>query len=271
MKNITTLLLILLWHSAKASSVDTINVYSKAMHRNIRCVVIKPNKYKTTQQRFPVVYLLHGWSGNYSDWIKKVPEIKEYADNYQLMIVCPDGGYNSWYYDSPIDSSMRYETYISSEVPHYIDSVYRTIAKKEARAITGLSMGGHGAIFLALRHQDIFGAAGSMSGGLDINATKTQFGISYRIGDTLNYAQNWKDYSVLYLIEKYSNPTLSIIFDCGLDDFYYEANKAFHEKLVSMKIVHDYIVRSGSHTWEYWQNSVAYHLLFFRKFFNKKS
>jgi S-formylglutathione hydrolase FrmB len=68
---------------------------------------------------------LHGHSGNYSDWISKVPQVKNYADEFDEMIVCPDGHVNSWYFDSEVDTTIKYETYISSEVPHYIDSAYK--------------------------------------------------------------------------------------------------------------------------------------------------
>src|SRR5690606_9355511 len=152
-----------------AAKVDTVQVFSKAMRKSYKCVVITPDTYHTNSgKRFPVVYLLHGYSGNYADWVRKVPSIARLADTYQYLVVCPDGGFSSWYFDSPVDSSMKFETYVGEEIPGYIDSHYRTRAERKYRAITGLSMGGHGAMFLAMRHQQTFGAAGSMSGGVDI-------------------------------------------------------------------------------------------------------
>ena len=126
-----------------AASVDTASIYSNAMHKEYKCVVIKPSSYKKKNKSFPVVYLLHGYSGSYSNWITLVPSIKKYADDYQLLIVCPDGGFSSWYFDSPIDSSMKYETCIGTEVPAWIDEHYHTIKNRTARAITGLSMGAY--------------------------------------------------------------------------------------------------------------------------------
>lgn len=82
---------------------------------------------------------------------------------------------NSWYFDSPVDTAYRYETHISKEVVGFIDGHYRTRANKKYRAITGLSMGGHGALFIALRHSDIFGAAGSISGGVDLKENQEPF------------------------------------------------------------------------------------------------
>ena len=123
-----------------AAVVDTVRIFSKSMQKEFKCVVIKPTLVGNESIPLPVVYLLHGYSGKYSNWITLVPRLKEYADVYELMIVCPDGGYNSWYFDSPIDSTARYETYIGKEVPEFIDANYPTIRNRNGRAITGLSM-----------------------------------------------------------------------------------------------------------------------------------
>lgn len=260
-------LVVLITTGAFAASVDTVNVYSNAMHKNIGCVVITPGGYASSDKHLPVVYLLHGYSGNYADWIKKVPAIKDYADKYNLLIVCPDGAFSSWYFDSPVDTTMRYETYVGTEVPAYIDAHYRTIANRSGRAITGLSMGGHGGLFLGLRHADVFGACGSMSGGVDLTGFKTQFDIDKRMGDTLKDAANFVNYSVMHVVETKPAAPLHIIFDCGTKDFFYNINHALHEKMVKLKIPHDYIERPGGHSWEYWANSIKYQLLFFSDYF----
>ena len=237
------------------------------MQKDFKCVVIRPASYKK-EKEFPVVYLLNGFSGGYTDWIKKVPAIKDYADMYRLMIVCPDGGYSSWYYDSPVDPTMRYETYIGEEVPAYIDAHYKVIHDRKARAITGLSMGGHGGLFLGFRHAAIFGACGSMSGGVDERSNKNRFDVVKRLGDTIKYADNWIKYSVITIVETPPSDSIAIIFDCGLSDFFYVDNKNLHEKMVRLKIPHDYIERPGVHDWNYWGNAVEYQLVFFRKYFD---
>ena len=267
----TTALFILLFSSfiAFAGTVDTVSIYSTAMHKSKKCVVIKPNNYKKNKTGFPTVYLLHGYSGNYTDWIKKVPQIKDYADQFQMLIVCPDGDYSSWYFDSPVDTSMRYETYIGVEVPAFIDAHYKTVKNRTARAITGLSMGGHGGIFLGFRHADFFGACGSMSGGVDINDSRTRFDVAKRLGDTIQHADNWKKYNDLNVIENYPKDSLTIIFDCGVDDFFYEGNKRLHQKMLQLKIPHDYIERPGKHSWDYWANSIRYQLFFFKNYFDR--
>ncbi|MFZ9189376.1 MAG: alpha/beta hydrolase, partial [Algoriphagus sp.] len=143
--------------SAQAATVDTVWVESKAMKQAFKCVVITPTKKANQAKRFPVTYLLHGYSGWYSNWIIRMPELMQEADLYQMMIVCPEGK-NSWYIDSPINDSMRWETYIAKEVTAFIDSHYPTIATRNGRAITGLSMGGHGGLYLGIKQASIFGA-----------------------------------------------------------------------------------------------------------------
>jgi len=252
-----------------AGTVDTVSIFSKSMSKAIKAVVIEPDNYKKKSNRFPVVYLLHGYDGWYSNWIIRAPELKNYADTYQTIIVCPDGAKSSWYFNSPIDTAYRYETYIAHEVVDFIDKNYRTLADKKHRAITGLSMGGHGALFLALLHPDIFGAAGSMSGGLDMKEVGYRFDVPLRIGDTLKYPQNWNNYSITGIIDKYTGTTVTIIFDCGIGDIFIEGNRRLHQKMLVLKIPHEYTERPGLHDWAYWRNSVEYQLHYFRNFFNK--
>lgn len=260
-------LLGLLLFTARAAVTDTVSIYSAAMNKSSKCVVIMPGYKKDTTIKWPVVYLLHGYSGNYSNWISKVPALQKYADEMGMMIVCPDGDYSSWYFDSPVDNKMKYETYISKEVPAYIDAHYPTKKERTARAITGLSMGGHGGLFIGFRHADIFGACGSMSGGVDLKDLKTKFDVAKRVGDTVRNKNNWKELSVMNLIDKKPAAPLSIIIDCGTEDFFYSINHALHEKMLRLKIPHDYIERPGQHDWKYWSNAVEYQLLFFRDYF----
>ncbi len=250
----------------QAAETDTIQVYSPSMNKSFSCVVIKPDGYNTEGKHYPVVYLLHGYGGWYSNWITRVPQLTAYADQYQIFIVCPEGK-NSWYLDSPLDSSMRFETYISKELPAFIDTHYHSIAHRNARAITGLSMGGHGALFLSFRHAEIFGACGSMSGGVDLRPFPKRWELLKLLGDTVLYKENWENYSVINLIENRPADSLAIIIDCGTQDFFYGVNKALHEKLLLQKTAHDYIERPGKHDWNYWSNAVQYQLLFFSNFF----
>lgn len=270
-KSAVLLLTFLLSSLVNAANVDTITIYSNSMQKEISCVVIRPDAASQPgENKWPVVYLLHGYSGSYNNWIKRVPALKAYADQWQLIIVCPDGGYSSWYFDSPADASMKYETYIAKEVPAYIDEHYPVIRNPKARAISGLSMGGHGALFLALRHPDTFGACGSMSGGVNLYPFRKKYDIAKRLGDTTSNSKNWETYSVINMVEK-KRPadSLAMIIDCGTEDFFYADNKSLHQKMLQLKIPHDYIERGGTHNWDYWGNAISYQLLFFRRFFDK--
>ncbi|MEI8097310.1 MAG: alpha/beta hydrolase family protein [Sediminibacterium sp.] len=252
---------------SNAASVDTVEIFSNGMHRPIKTVVIKPKGYGEKGKRFPVVYLLHGAFGAYANWVQKVPHIQQLADNYQMMIVCPDGGSTSWYFDSPIDSTFKYETFVSTELPEYIDANYASIANRKARAITGLSMGGHGGLFLAFRHSDKFSACGSTSGALHVTVITKGYGVEKRLGDTIANQKYWHDWSVLNTIENYPKDSLDIIIDCGTEDRVLAMNRAVHEKMLKLKIPHDYIERPGGHNFLYWNISIDYQLLFFKQHF----
>ena len=116
MKLVFSLLFLFFSGSLMAATVDTIAIYSPTMKKSRKCVVIKPDYYQKKKKLYPVVYLLHGHGGDFSNWIKKVPAIKKYADDFEVMIVCPDGDSSSWYIDSPVDKSMQYETYIARDM-----------------------------------------------------------------------------------------------------------------------------------------------------------
>jgi len=254
-------------YSANAATVDTIAAHSGAMHKDIKCVVITPSSYNG-KTALPVVYLLHGYSGNYRDWISKVPAIKQYADRDSIIIVCPDGSYNSWYFDAPMDSTVRYETFVSKELINYIDTHYITIKDRTGRGITGLSMGGHGALYLAFKHQDVFGAAGSMSGGVDIRPYPLNWDMAELLGSYKEHPENWEANTDINLVHLLTPNSTAIIFDCGTDDFFYKVNVALHEKLLYAGIPHDFIVRPGEHNWDYWANAINFQLLFIKHYFD---
>jgi len=256
---------------SNAATVDTALTYSAAMHKNIKAVVVKPDDYSTSK-KFPTVYLLHGAGGKYSDWVTNVPDkqtVQKLADLYDVIVVCPDGNTTSWYFDSPVDPTYKYETYISSELVNYIDSHYATIKDRSKRAITGLSMGGHGALFLAFRHQDVFGACGSMSGGVDLTPFPDNWDLAKRLGKYSENPKRWEENSVINMIYLLTPDKLAITFDCGSSDFFYQVNKNLHEALLEHNIPHDFTVRPGAHTWDYWGNSINYQMLFFSRFFKK--
>lgn len=255
--------------TALSSKVDTLTIKSESMKKEVKNVIIIPDNYDKNGDDYAVLYLLHGAGGNYSSWVRVFPSVLEFADQYNIIIVCPDGGSTSWYFDSPIDKEMQYETYVATELISYIDGNYNTRANKSGRAITGLSMGGHGAFYLAFKHPEIWGAAGSMSGGLDIRPFPNNWDIAKRLGSYRDNKETWEENSVINMINLLDGKNLQLIFDCGVDDFFYDANKRVHEKLLERRIPHDYIERPGGHTRPYWENSLKYQVLFFNEFFTK--
>jgi len=270
MKRVNLLLALLLLCSVAFSrvQVDTISVFSTKMKKEVKSVVILPENY-TNKKHYPVVYLLHGYSDNYAKWVKTVPAIKTLSTEYQFIIVCPDGGYSSWYFDSPIDSTCQYESYITRDLLPYIDTHYTTIPNRTSRAITGLSMGGHGALYLAIRNPNLFGNAGSMSGGVDLRTSTKAYDISKRIGTIdANHAE-WDNRSVINMVNDLKNNELNLIIDCGISDFFYQINAGLHRRLLALKIDHDYIERPGEHNWLYWDNSIRYQFLYFDRCFQR--
>ena len=271
MKRVLLLLLVAFaFKQGICGQVDTIAVYSPAMHKNVPVVVIVPDQYKTMDVRYPVLYLLHGHSGNYRDWVTRAPEIKQYVDEFGMIVVCPDGGYDSWYFDAPENSSVRYESFMTRVLVPTIDSAYRTLADKSQRGICGLSMGGHGAMYLALRHQGLFGAVVSMSGGVDIRPFPDNWGIKKQLGDIKTHKENWEKNTVINLVDGLKNGSLHIRLDIGTSDFFLKVNRALHQKLLDMGIHHEYTERPGGHTWAYWRNAIPYEMLFFRKVFRSE-
>lgn len=251
------------------NQVDTISIQSNIMKKSVKSVVITPDSYSNCK-KYPVVYLLHGYSDNYSKWVKTVPEIISLCNRYNFIIVCPDGGYSSWYMDSPLDSTYQYESFVCNDLIQYIDNHYATIPNRTGRAITGLSMGGFGALYLSIRNKSLFAFAGSMSGGVDLCFSTKKFDISKRIGDFESNSHEWKRRSIINMIDSLQNNELELILDCGQSDFFYEINKTLHFKLLTKGIEHDYIERPGKHNWEYWANAVQYQFLFFHSAFKHK-
>ena len=261
------LVFLLLAITADAARIDRIEIKSEATNSAIKVVVIVPDVEKT--QNCPVIYLLHGYMGNQELWLGIKPNLPEIADREGFIFVCPDGK-NSWYINSPIDKNSQYETFISAELVDFIDKNYRTQTDRNYRAITGLSMGGHGALFNAMCHPDVFGATGSMSGAVDIHSINGDFGLIPLLGKLSEHPENWNKNSVMKQIATLKNGVLAIYIDCGVSDFLFEMSENLNKSLRQKGIDHDYTTRPGKHDADYWNNSIDYHILFFKKFFEKK-
>ncbi len=262
-----------------AAKVDTLQVASTAMGKTYKAAVVLPNSYAKSKSAFPVMYLLHGAYGHFSDWLKNTPNKKlvhNLADQYNMIIVMPEGETFSFYIDSPVNKESQFETFITQEVVQKVDKTYRTIAAKNGRVITGLSMGGHGALYLSAKHPDLFCAAGSMSGAVDMSTMLNRDSSTQIVklmqpvfGDKSGNTELYEQNSVLRMADKLKANKLPLIIDCGVDDFLIEPNRELHRRLVYNKVDHDYTERPGAHTWDYWENSLPYHVLFFSKILAK--
>ena len=269
MKHLWSLVLVLFCFEAFASKVDSVRVYSPSMNKEINCVIITPDAMQGHETpKFPVVYLLNGYGGNHQTWITHFPYIKDLSDAYGMILVSPDGN-NSWYWDSPIDPKMKYETFVVEELVAFVDRHYPTQASRRGRAVTGLSMGGHGALFLSFRHQDVFGAAGSMSGGVDFRPFPRSWQIAKRLGAYSEHPEIWEQHTVMSQLHRLVGDHLALLIDCGTEDFFFEVNERLHRELLYRNIPHDYTTRSGAHNTKYWASSLRYHLLFFNQYFKK--
>lgn len=262
------LTLLLFVFNGYSGTVDTLKTYSPEMNKEVYSLVVLPDDYETEAAKsYPVLYLLHGHSGNYKDWLSLAPALQDYVDEFQMIVVTPDGGYDSWYLDSPVDESVRYETFMTKTLIGAIDGKYRTLSDRIHRGISGLSMGGHGALYLSIRHPDLYGTATSMSGGVDLRPFPDNWNLKGLLGSIERHTENWEKNSVVNLLEQVENKQFHFFIDIGVDDFFLEVNRNLHEALLDRGIDHDYIERPGGHTWEYWRNALPYHMLFFSRTF----
>lgn len=260
---LTSLLLLVAAAVAWAANVNFVTIPTKLVPGGMNLTVVTPTTMDPAQ-RFPTVYLLNGFGGDNLAWLRVRPDLPDLADRYGLVIVMPDGK-DSWYWDAPERPDMKMETHFITELVPYVDAHFPTIPSAASRAISGLSMGGHGALWLAMRHPDVFGTAGSMSGGVDIRPFPKKWKMEQWLGPKEANPARWDQYTVATLAETLEPGKLNITFDCGADDFFAGVNDALHATLARRGIAHDYTSRPGVHNRQYWANSVLYHLTYFNE------
>ncbi|KVE32919.1 esterase [Burkholderia vietnamiensis] len=267
----TLWLLLLLAAAVPAAAFESriVAIPSAAMNATLKATVVLPDAYGRLRhgpergvERFPVVYLLHGSGGDHTDWTTNT-RIAALADRYHVILVMPDGGHESWYIDSPFDSASRFETFIGDEVVSYVDSHFRTIDAKGARAITGLSMGGFGALRIALDRPGTFGAVGSISGAVDPRCCEDEPGIDHVFGDPVRHPSFWNRNAIIESARTFVRAHLDLTIDCGRDDSLVGSNRTLHQRLIALGVPHDYAERPGGHTWDYWAHAIRYQMQFF--------
>lgn len=212
--------------------------------------------------RYPTVYLLHGWPGSDGNWVKS-GRAGETLDRLiaekripELIAVFPDGRGGgllgrSVYMDS-YDGDKQVERFMTHDLVAWVDSTFRTLREPSRRAVIGLSDGGTGAFNLAMRHPDLFSAAGSHSGEFLLSRDLGMGGI---VGPDPGGARLLAEHSPqLYahtMVDQLKQ--LTLYFDCGVSDESIADNREFHHLLDSLGVAHTYHEFPGSHEWNYWR------------------
>ena len=248
--------------------VQTIQFASKLVGKTLPYNVLLPLDYNqplAKTKRYPVVYLLHGLTGHYNNWIEHT-RLTDYAAGYDFIIVMPEGN-NGWYTDSASAPSEKYESYILEELIPDVEQRFRASNAREGRAIAGLSMGGYGALKFAVKHPELFAFAASMSGALDAaswtEADLKGFEFIWRTLEPVYGAANSETRAANDLGKLYRELPAAriaalpyIYLDCGTEDGLLQTNRGFADILVKQKIPHEYRQLPGNHAWTYWDAQV---------------
>ena len=295
-------------------TVETKSFKSAALGVAKKYVVYLPAGYADKPDaRWPVFYYLHGLTGNETNWTE-LGKLDAAADSLglQAIVVMPDGD-DSFYVDgvakvdydacmkdgtglfiphkqSKRDTCVRarnYETYITKDLIGHVDATYRTIAKREARAIAGLSMGGFGALMLSMRHPELFSAAASHSGvdsliymgpfpyekgKVQLMTNVKQWGGPFvemnrwMLGLFGSEVAYWKQYDPTTLVDKLKPGTLALYLDCGTEDGFalHHGMQYLHDLLLDRNIEHAYYIGPGKHDFSFWSVRIAESLAFLR-------
>ncbi len=219
-----------------------------------------PHPYLTTKQRYPVLYLLHGLFGNYQNW-DTLTHLASHVSGMDWIIVMPDAG-DSWYTNSASVPRDKFEDYIARDLLAEVDGRYRTIRDRHARAVAGLSMGGYGALKLALRYPQSFAFAGSLSGALDaardLDSRLPEFApkLVEVFGAPGNSARAHND--IFQLLPNAATDDLPHFYlACGSEDRFLVVNRDFVSQLSRRHIRYEYRENPGTHEWPYWDREIV--------------
>ena len=263
--SVTLFLLFLCLSVAANARVETVRFQSKLVNASLPYNVILPADYDTSRAtRYPVLYLLHGLTGHYSDWVQRT-NVADYASAYSLIVVMPEGN-DGWYSDSSIVATDKYESYILKELLPDVEQRYRTIEARYGRAIAGLSMGGYGAIKFGLKSPQTFAFAASLSGAFSVTHlaeqdTPTGWRESLKLfGPAGSESRHEND--LFELIQKLPAQRIQSLpyfyFDCGTDDLglIFQSNRDLSALMYEKKIQHEFRELPGDHSWGYWDRQV---------------
>jgi S-formylglutathione hydrolase FrmB len=270
--------------TAVQSSVlsQDLKLSSKLMAREMPYRVILPKNYEANKaEKFPVLYLLHGLTGHFDNWVDKT-KLRDYAANYDYIIVTPEGN-DGWYTDSATAANDKYESYIIQELIAEIDAKFRTLADREHRAVAGLSMGGYGSLKFGLKYPEKFVVVGSFSGALAAASfTDKTLGNGWKgLTDSIMNVYGAEDsqtrkendiYKMVREISPEKAKTLPFIYlDCGTEDGLIASNRDFSALLVEKKIPHEFRELPGKHNWVFWDSQVQEFLRLSGKFLMNRS
>ena len=223
--------------------------------------IILPRDYAAAERRYPVLYLLHGYTDHYPAWVSYT-NLTQYGRGYQQIIVMPEGD-NGFYTNSYADADLAWEDFVILDLIPYVDGHYRTVAAREGRAIAGLSMGGYGALKLGLKYPRMFCAVASMSGAVAV-ARPAQEAIDDEVfrrlvegvfgpADNPDRARN-DPFQLAAKVPRGELPQLYL--SIGSEDFLLEENREFVELLAKLKIPYEYHEVPGKHEWPVWDREI---------------
>jgi len=237
---------------------------SDVLEKKVGMYVVLPDK-GVGEPPFPVYYLLHGLSDDYTVWLRRT-RVEWYVRQTPLIVVMPDG-FRGFYTDNA--DGPAYATYLTEELVEFVERTFPAARSREGRFIGGLSMGGYGALRLALGRPELFASANSHSGALMHGSRNGP-----REGGPLTDQEFRRifgprpvgsDHDLLALARRAKqsgSPLPRLLLDCGVDDFLLDDNRAFHKALTEMGVAHEYREHAGEHTWDYWDEHVKEALAF---------
>jgi len=236
-----------------------LNFFSQSLRKQSSMVVLFPDRI-THPGPYPVLYLLHGLGDDSTMWTR-MTSLERHARHLPLIIAMPDVG-RSFYCDAVY--GPQYEKLVIEDVIGLIDRLFNTRNNREGRCVSGLSMGGYGAIKLALKYPELFISATGHSGAyyrhFELISDQMQQELEAVFG-----GPQIPPLDNCHLLAEQADPTTlpALRFDCGIDDFLLEVNRDFHQHLQDLGIAHEYDEFAGGHAWPYWdehiQESLAFH------------
>ena len=229
-------------------AVETVEFESEALGRAARMNVLVP---RTGKGRYPTVYIQHGLGDTYETFFAWT-DLEQYGREVELILVTPDGG-EGWYCNDPREGGPLWEDHIAGEVVDYVEANFPAIGSREGRAMAGFSMGGYGAMMLALKHPDRFAAvctqAGSFAFGHESRPERPE-----RSAFMQAVAPPGGKYDLYVITEALAaagRTDTAIRFDVGGGDHLLEHNRQFHAHLDGLGIAHEYEEVEGGHEWRY--------------------